>query len=145
VPDEADATARVAPKGAASAGEPRGARLDVRALEMDFKRMLVKATLPPHLTPHAGRHTFATLLLRSGVPVEYVKRRLGHASIAMTADTYGAWFPESDEPAWTPKPGQFWVDVLDTPAGNGGNLVADAANGPESRRLQGTTDSASAS
>jgi integrase len=96
--------------------------------------MLAKANLPPHHTPHSGRHTFATLLLRSGVPLEYVKRRLGHASIGLTADTYGKWLPDPDEPAWTPRPGQFWVDVLDTPAAPGSNLVATAANRPESPR-----------
>jgi hypothetical protein len=44
-------------------------------------------------------------------------RRLGHANIGLTADTYGKWLSDSDEPAWTPRPGQFRVDVLDTPTG----------------------------
>ena len=88
-------------------------------MEADFKRMLKKAVLPSHHTPHSGRHTFATLLLRAGVPLEYVKRHLGHANIALTADTYGRWLPDSDEPAWIPRPGEFWVDVLDSPTGNG--------------------------
>jgi integrase len=105
-----------------------GTRLNVRNVEEDFKRLLVKAGLPSHHTPHSARHTFATLLLRAGVPLECVKRRLGHASIGLTADTYGKWLPDSDEPAWTPRPGQFWVDVLDTPTANGSNLVATAAN-----------------
>ena len=78
--------------------------------------------------PHSGRHTFATLLLRRGVPLEYVKRRLGHANIGLTADTYGKWLPDSDEPAWTPRPGKFWVDVLDTANENGSAVVANAAN-----------------
>jgi integrase len=38
--------------------------------------------------PHTFRHTYATGLLRRGVPVEVVQRLLGHASIATTSDTY---------------------------------------------------------
>jgi integrase/recombinase XerD len=37
---------------------------------------------------HTFRHTYATGLLRRGVPVEVVQRLLGHASIATTSDTY---------------------------------------------------------
>ena len=38
--------------------------------------------------PHTFRHTYATGLLRRGVPVEIVQRLLGHASITTTSDTY---------------------------------------------------------
>lgn len=38
--------------------------------------------------PHTFRHTYATGLLRRGVPVEVVQKLLGHASIATTSDTY---------------------------------------------------------
>lgn len=38
--------------------------------------------------PHTFRHSYATELLRRGVPVEIVQRLLGHASIATTSDTY---------------------------------------------------------
>lgn len=118
-----------------------GTRLDVRTLEHDFKRLVGKADLPPHHSPHSCRHTFATLLLRAGVPLEYVKRRLGHASISLTADTYGRWLPDSDEPAWTPRPGQLWVDVLDSPAESGSRTVANGANLPESHAMQRTGSS----
>lgn len=105
-----------------------GTRLDVNTTQTEFKAALKAANLPLHHTPHSGRHTFATLLLRAGVPLEYVKRRLGHASISMTADTYGRWLPDSDEPGWTPRPGQLWVDCLDSQ--NGSSAVAiPAASG----------------
>lgn len=39
-------------------------------------------------TPHTLRHSYATELLRRGVPVEVVQRLLGHASMATTSDTY---------------------------------------------------------
>jgi integrase/recombinase XerD len=38
--------------------------------------------------PHTFRHSYATELLRRGVPVEVVQKLLGPASIATTSDTY---------------------------------------------------------
>lgn len=60
--------------------------------------------------PHTFRHSYATELLRRGVPVEVVQKLLGHASIATTGDTYAhlkiedarrtlvgaGWLPEKD-------------------------------------------------
>jgi hypothetical protein len=66
-------------------------------------------------------NTIATLLLRAGAPVEYARRELRHASIALTADVYGRWLPDSDGGGRTPKPGQLWVEVLDTPANENGS------------------------
>jgi integrase/recombinase XerD len=37
---------------------------------------------------HAFRHTYATGLLRRGVPAEVVQRLLGHASVTTTTETY---------------------------------------------------------
>lgn len=36
------------------------------------------------LTTHVGRHTFATWMLRSGVPLEHVQKMLGHRRITQT-------------------------------------------------------------
>jgi site-specific recombinase XerD len=44
--------------------------------------------LPPDMTPHWYRHTHATALLLSGVPMHVVSRRLGHADIQTTINTY---------------------------------------------------------
>ncbi len=40
-------------------------------------------------TPHMFRHTHATELLRAGWDAAYVQRRLGHAQIQTTVNTYG--------------------------------------------------------
>lgn len=40
------------------------------------------------VTPHMFRHTHATDLIRSGLEMAYVQKRLGHASIQTTIDTY---------------------------------------------------------
>lgn len=39
--------------------------------------------------PHTTRHTFATRLLRAGMPLESVSMLMGHSSISTTFDLYG--------------------------------------------------------
>ena len=48
---------------------------------------------------HTFRHTHAALLLSQGVQLYTVSRRLGHASISITADLYGHLMPGVDEAA----------------------------------------------
>ena len=43
-----------------------------------------KADLPRELVRHCLRHTYATELLKSGLPVEQIQKRLGHFSVQMT-------------------------------------------------------------
>lgn len=45
--------------------------------------------LPAAMTPHWYRHTHATALLLAGTPVHVVSRRLGHADVQTTLNTYG--------------------------------------------------------
>lgn len=54
------------------------------------------ARFPLHFTPHTFRHTFASLLLSEGKPLQWVKEQLGHESIKLTSDTYGSWLPVID-------------------------------------------------
>jgi len=56
-----------------------------------FKVALKKAKLPTHFSPHSLRHTFASLHLAAGQPATWVQQQLGHQSIAITVDLYGAW------------------------------------------------------
>jgi len=72
-----------------------------------FVRLLKRAKLPNHFTPHSLRHTFASQLLQQGESPAYVQRQLGHASIKLTVDTYGKWLPMGNKAA---------VDGLDVPA-----------------------------
>jgi integrase len=44
--------------------------------------------VPPEWTPHWLRHSHASALLLSGVPVHVVSRRLGHADVQTTLNTY---------------------------------------------------------
>lgn len=42
------------------------------------------AGIQRNITPHAFRHTFATLLLEEGVDIKYIQEFLGHSSISTT-------------------------------------------------------------
>lgn len=44
---------------------------------------------------HALRHTHATTLLASGLPIVDVSRVLGHAKVSTTLDIYGHAIPEN--------------------------------------------------
>jgi len=51
-----------------------------------FRKLSARTGL--HATPHMFRHTHATDLLRAGWDPAYVQRRLGHAQIQTTVNTY---------------------------------------------------------
>ncbi|RFA08078.1 hypothetical protein B7R54_01755 [Subtercola boreus] len=48
----------------------------------------------PYLTPHDLRHTAASIAISAGANVKAVQRMLGHASAAMTLDTYADLFED---------------------------------------------------
>ncbi len=57
-----------------------------------FKPLLWRADLPD-IRFHDLRHTCATLLLSRGVHAKLVQELLGHATIAVTLDTYSHVLP----------------------------------------------------
>ena len=57
-----------------------------------FKPLLERAGLP-NIRFHDLRHTCATLLLGRGVHPKFVQELLGHATIAITLDTYSHVLP----------------------------------------------------
>lgn len=50
-----------------------------------------------HATFHDLRHLYASMLIAAGENPKVVQRRLGHASIQETFDTYGHLWPDSDD------------------------------------------------
>lgn len=54
-----------------------------------FRRAVAKAGLPRDLVFHGLRHTYASDLVRSGVPIDIVAKQLGHANIITVSNTYG--------------------------------------------------------
>jgi integrase len=70
-------------------GQPCDPRNALRAL----KSAAAKAELPG-IGLHTLRHSAATAMLTGGVPLKVVSEILGHASIVITADTYGHVSPD---------------------------------------------------
>jgi integrase len=60
-----------------------------------WRPLLEKAEVR-HVHVHDARHTYASLMLRRGVPPAYVSRQLGHSSIQVTVDLYGHFIPGAD-------------------------------------------------
>ena len=60
------------------------------------------------ITPHACRHTFASLMIAAGVNAKALSTFMGHAKIGITLDRYGHLMPGSEAeaagcstPTWT--------------------------------------------
>jgi integrase len=53
----------------------------------------------PRIRLHDARHSHATAALAAGVPAKVVSERLGHATIAITVDTYSHVLPGLDAQA----------------------------------------------
>ena len=64
-----------------------GQPLDPATLTRNFKKLAGRVGMS-HVRLHDLRHFHATMLLKSGTHLKVVQERLGHASIAITADTY---------------------------------------------------------
>ena len=61
-----------------------GKRLTTRSVERSFAQYVAAAGLPPEVTPHKLRHSFATHLLAAGADLRIVQELLGHARLATT-------------------------------------------------------------
>ena len=67
----------------------------------NFKHSVLKPALEElemdmDINLHTFRHTSVFLARQSGADVLSISKRLGHASISITADTYSALFEETD-------------------------------------------------
>lgn len=73
---------------------PRLIHKDGKPMSVNYYRKycyypaLERAGVTRHLTPHATRHTFATLLARAGVQPAHIQALMGHSDYAVTANTY---------------------------------------------------------
>lgn len=64
----------------------QGTPMAYAAVDSLFRRLSKKTGFDAH--PHLLRHTHATELIRSGWDMSYVQKRLGHASVQTTINTY---------------------------------------------------------
>ena len=84
-----------------------GKPLDPATLTRNFQKLTRKAEIG-NVRLHDLRHFHATTLLRSGIHLKVVQERLGHASIAITADTYSHVAPSLQQAA-----ASAFADVMD--------------------------------
>jgi integrase len=84
----------------------QGALYEERHVRRVFQHVLRRANLPSFRL-YDLRHSFASLLLSSNVPLLYVSKQLGHANPTTTLRYYARWVPTGDS---------RYVDVLDTAA-----------------------------
>jgi integrase len=77
----------------------RGAAMTYSAVE-DLGDRLRRATGIADSTWHALRHSYATRLLRSGVPIEVVAELLGHASPQTTKSAYATSASPTIDVSW---------------------------------------------
>ncbi len=53
----------------------------------------------PHIRIHDFRHTHASLLANEGINIQEISRRLGHAKVEQTWNTYSHLYPREEERA----------------------------------------------
>lgn len=61
-----------------------GTRLTIYSIENIFKKYVRLAEIRRHITPHALRHTMASMMISGGADIREVQELLGHASILST-------------------------------------------------------------
>jgi integrase len=81
-------------------GTPDGSVFRPGHLKDVFDRAAKSAGLvPPRLRFHDLRHSFAGMLIASGIHAATILDMMGHSSITVTVDTYGHRLPGLDEEA----------------------------------------------
>lgn len=76
----------------------KGTPVNPNNVTRSFEAIVKRAGLR-RIRVHDLRHSHATMLLRQGIHPKVVSERLGHASIAITLDTYSHVLPDSQDAA----------------------------------------------
>ena len=96
-----------------------GTALDLYNMAKAFKRVVKKAGLAPGHTLYDLRHSFATNLLASSAPINYVAAMLGHRNPTTTLRWYSHWIP-GDREALRRGAGPGWAPIGHRCSGSGG-------------------------
>jgi integrase len=98
-----------------------GTLLDERHVVRAFHRVLDESGLP-RFRVYDLRHTFASLLLSSNVPLLYVSQQLGHSKPTITLKYYARWIPSGQ----VHRVNVLDIDTVLTPTGSTASASASA-------------------
>ena len=73
--------------------DSKGQRFTRSRQDRPMKEACSRAKIKPAISFHGLRHTYASLLVKSGVPMRYVAEAIGHSSTAMTEKHYAHLAP----------------------------------------------------
>ena len=65
----------------------------------NYNKMISSAAGLKTIRIHDFRHSHASLLANAGINIQEVARRLGHANVEMTWNTYSHLYPKEEEKA----------------------------------------------
>jgi integrase len=85
-------------KGMTPADEYRAIQQAVQTINKNMKRICADLNIDP-VTTYTARHSFATVLKRSGASVEFISESLGHKS-KDTTTSYLATFEDTEKRKW---------------------------------------------
>ena len=79
-----------------------------------------------HRGPKQTRHTFATLSLTAGAPLEWISKQLRHSNMEITRKHYARWLPAADT-RWLAMLDAFAAEEMDgnRTAGNADTFESD--------------------
>lgn len=69
------------------------------SVKLAFTRAIARKGLN-NVTVHSTRHTFSSMCYRAGVPDKRIQDMMGHATLAMTMDTYTHTMAQGSSPVW---------------------------------------------
>jgi integrase len=95
---------------------PEGKTQSPEAITKAWSRAMASIGMPD-AGLHSLRHTHVSMLIASGMDILTISRRIGHASVKVTLDTYGHLIHGTDDRA---------AQIVEAMLGDGSKMVADS-------------------
>ena len=76
--------------------------LAIRSVNRHIRKISKKVGIQKKITTYTARHSFSTILKRSGASIEFISESLGHSSI-LTTRAYLDSFADEDKKKWSDK------------------------------------------
>lgn len=65
----------------------------IKFINTGIRRICLAEGIVKHVTTYSARHSFATILRNSGIPIGFIKESLGHKNV-QTTENYLNTYPE---------------------------------------------------